>query len=52
MACGFDGPGMREHRGGRILNVSSMGGRTTLPGGAFYHASKYAVIRRQSGLPG
>jgi NAD(P)-dependent dehydrogenase (short-subunit alcohol dehydrogenase family) len=23
--------------------VSSMGGRITLPGGAFYHASKYAV---------
>src|SRR6516164_5053654 len=36
-------PGMRHHRGGRILNVSSMGGRATLPGGAFYHASKYAV---------
>ena len=36
-------PGMRGHRGGRILNVSSMGGRATLPGGAFYHASKYAV---------
>jgi short-subunit dehydrogenase len=35
-------PGMRR-RGGRILNVSSMGGRATLPGGAFYHASKYAV---------
>jgi NAD(P)-dependent dehydrogenase (short-subunit alcohol dehydrogenase family) len=34
---------MRKHRGGRILNVSSMGGRATLPGGAFYHASKYAV---------
>ena len=36
-------PGMRRAGGGRILNVSSMGGRTTLPGGAFYHASKYAV---------
>lgn len=36
-------PSMRERRHGRILNVSSMGGRTTLPGGAFYHASKYAV---------
>jgi NAD(P)-dependent dehydrogenase (short-subunit alcohol dehydrogenase family) len=35
-------PGMRRG-GGRILNVSSMGGRATLPGGAFYHASKYAV---------
>ena len=36
-------PGMRRRRTGRILNVSSMGGRATLPGGAFYHASKYAV---------
>jgi len=36
-------PGMRQRRRGRILNVSSMGGRATLPGGAFYHASKYAV---------
>jgi short-subunit dehydrogenase len=36
-------PGMRRRRGGRILNISSMGGRATLPGGAFYHASKYAV---------
>jgi short-subunit dehydrogenase len=36
-------PGMRRREQGRILNVSSMGGRVTLPGGAFYHASKYAV---------
>jgi short-subunit dehydrogenase len=36
-------PGMRLHHRGRILNISSMGGRTTLPGGAFYHASKHAV---------
>ena len=36
-------PGMRQARRGRILNVSSMGGRTTLPGGAAYHASKHAV---------
>lgn len=36
-------PGMRRAKAGRILNVSSMGGRITLPGGAFYHASKYAV---------
>ena len=36
-------PGMRENGRGRIVNVSSMGGRTTLPGGAFYHASKHAV---------
>ena len=44
-------PGMREHRGGRILNVSSMGGRATLPGGAFYHASKYAVEALQRCAP-
>jgi NAD(P)-dependent dehydrogenase (short-subunit alcohol dehydrogenase family) len=36
-------PGMRAQRHGRIVNVSSMGGRTTLPGGGYYHASKYAV---------
>lgn len=36
-------PGMRERRWGRIVNVSSMGGRITLPGGAFYHASKFAL---------
>jgi NAD(P)-dependent dehydrogenase (short-subunit alcohol dehydrogenase family) len=36
-------PGMRLRRSGRIVNVSSMGGRTTLPGGGMYHASKYAV---------
>jgi NAD(P)-dependent dehydrogenase (short-subunit alcohol dehydrogenase family) len=36
-------PGMRRRGRGRILNVSSMGGRITLPGGALYHASKYAV---------
>jgi NAD(P)-dependent dehydrogenase (short-subunit alcohol dehydrogenase family) len=36
-------PGMRARRTGRIINVSSMGGRTVLPGGGAYHASKYAV---------
>jgi NAD(P)-dependent dehydrogenase (short-subunit alcohol dehydrogenase family) len=36
-------PAMRARRSGRIVNVSSMGGRTTLPGGGYYHASKYAV---------
>ena len=28
---------------GKIVNLSSMGGRLTLPGGGAYHASKYAV---------
>src|ERR687888_2655637 len=36
-------PGMRRQGWGRIVNLSSMGGRRTLPGGAFYHATKYAV---------
>ncbi|MGI8434702.1 MAG: SDR family NAD(P)-dependent oxidoreductase [Nocardioidaceae bacterium] len=36
-------PAMREQGHGRIINVSSMGGRMTLPGGGAYHASKYAV---------
>jgi NAD(P)-dependent dehydrogenase (short-subunit alcohol dehydrogenase family) len=36
-------PAMREQRWGKIVNVSSMGGRLTLPGGGCYHASKYAL---------
>ena len=36
-------PGMRAQRWGRIVNVSSMGGRLTFPGGGLYHASKHAV---------
>jgi len=36
-------PGMRAQAAGRIVNLSSMGGRFTLPGGGYYHASKYAV---------
>jgi NAD(P)-dependent dehydrogenase (short-subunit alcohol dehydrogenase family) len=34
---------MREQRDGRIVNLSSMGGRLTFPGGGAYHATKYAV---------
>lgn len=36
-------PAMRSARRGRIVNVSSMGGRLTFPVGGYYHASKYAV---------
>jgi NAD(P)-dependent dehydrogenase (short-subunit alcohol dehydrogenase family) len=36
-------PGMREAGAGRIVNISSMGGRLTFPGGGIYHATKYAV---------
>src|SRR5579884_2729123 len=36
-------PGMRDQRWGKIVNISSMGGRLTFPGGGLYHATKYAV---------
>ena len=36
-------PGMRRQGSGRIVNISSMGGRLTFPGGGFYHATKHAV---------
>ena len=36
-------PAMRARGSGRIVNLSSMGGRMTLPGGGWYHASKHAV---------
>ncbi len=36
-------PGMRRQRHGRIVNLSSMGGRLVFPGGGAYHGTKYAV---------
>lgn len=36
-------PAMRRHGGGRIVNISSIGGRLVFPGGGAYHATKYAV---------
>jgi NADP-dependent 3-hydroxy acid dehydrogenase YdfG len=36
-------PGMRRAGAGRIVNLSSMGGTLTFPGGGAYHATKYAV---------
>lgn len=36
-------PGMRNQGWGRIINVSSMGGKVTFPGMGYYHGSKYAV---------
>lgn len=36
-------PGMRRQGWGRIVNISSVGGKVTFPGGAFYHASKHSV---------
>jgi NAD(P)-dependent dehydrogenase (short-subunit alcohol dehydrogenase family) len=34
---------MRAQRWGRIVNIGSMGGRLTFPGGGHYHATKYAL---------
>lgn len=36
-------PGMRAHRQGWIINISSMAGRTSFPGSGYYSASKFAV---------
>jgi NAD(P)-dependent dehydrogenase (short-subunit alcohol dehydrogenase family) len=36
-------PGMRRQRSGRIVNISSIGGKLTFPGGGIYHATKHAV---------
>ncbi|HEY3829230.1 MAG TPA: SDR family NAD(P)-dependent oxidoreductase [Solirubrobacteraceae bacterium] len=35
--------GMRGQRWGKIVNVGSMGGRVTFPGGGLYHATKYSL---------
>jgi len=36
-------PGMRRQGYGRIVNLSSMGGKLTFPGAGHYHATKHAV---------
>jgi NADP-dependent 3-hydroxy acid dehydrogenase YdfG len=36
-------PGMRKAGSGRIVNISSMGGRVVFPGGGAYHGTKFAV---------
>lgn len=36
-------PGMRDQGWGKVVNISSMGGRLTFPGGGYYHATKYAL---------
>ena len=41
--CQLALPGMRRQGWGRIVNVSSMGGKMTFPGGGIYHGTKHAV---------
>ncbi len=36
-------PGMRRQRFGRIVNISSIGGKLVFPGGGAYHGTKHAV---------
>jgi NAD(P)-dependent dehydrogenase (short-subunit alcohol dehydrogenase family) len=36
-------PPMREKRAGKIINISSMGGKIYTPLGSWYHATKHAV---------
>jgi NADP-dependent 3-hydroxy acid dehydrogenase YdfG len=36
-------PGMRAQRWGKVVNIGSMGGRLTFPGGGVYHATKYSL---------
>lgn len=36
-------PGMRRQRWGRVVNLSSMGGKLVFPGGGYYHATKHAI---------
>ena len=36
-------PAMRAQQHGRIVNLGSMGGRLTFPGGGWYHATKHAL---------
>jgi NAD(P)-dependent dehydrogenase (short-subunit alcohol dehydrogenase family) len=41
--CQLALPSMRKAGSGRIVNLSSMGGKLTFPGGGVYHATKHAV---------
>ncbi|MDO8211832.1 oxidoreductase [Conexibacter sp. CPCC 206217] len=36
-------PKMRAQGWGKVVNLGSMGGRLTFPGGGWYHATKYAL---------
>jgi len=36
-------PALRKNKQGRLIYITSMGGRIAFPGGAFYHAAKYGL---------
>ncbi len=36
-------PAMRSQHWGKIVNIGSMGGKLTLPGGGLYHATKHSL---------
>ncbi|WP_343636340.1 oxidoreductase [Fluviicola sp.] len=36
-------PGMRKKKSGKIVNISSIGGKVGMPMGSWYHASKFAI---------
>ena len=36
-------PNMRKNKSGKIVNISSVGGKVGLPMGSWYHASKFAI---------
>ncbi len=36
-------PAMRKQHWGRVVNIGSMGGKLTLPGGGLYHATKHSL---------
>jgi NAD(P)-dependent dehydrogenase (short-subunit alcohol dehydrogenase family) len=44
-------PGMRRRREGRIVNISSLGGKVAIPHMAPYTASKFALTGLVRGLP-
>ena len=43
-------PGMREQRWGKIVNLGSMGGRLTFPGGGLYHAAANSPALTECGI--
>jgi NAD(P)-dependent dehydrogenase (short-subunit alcohol dehydrogenase family) len=45
-------PVMRKQRSGKILNISSTGGKSALPLGGWYHASKFALEGLSDSLRG